>query len=89
MLSTIEAIYYSAWELSRDWSVAERQNLVQLFWIFRLQRNIIQQKHAKCQVRQDERRPKAPPFTKEQKEFQRQRHANKKIKVASNYENSR
>jgi hypothetical protein len=87
-LSTIEAIYYSAWELSRDWSLTDRQKLVHLFWIFRLQRNIIQDKHAKGLVRHDQRRPKAPPFSIEQKEYQRQRHAFKKRKTVPNPDNS-
>lgn len=77
MLSTIEAIYYSSWELSRNWSHEYRQNLVHLFWIFRKQRHIIQQRHTNGHVRQDELRPKAPPFSAEQKEFQRLRRAKK------------
>ena len=44
MLSTIEAIYFAAWDVAvqKEWTLERRQNLVNLLWTFGLQRAVIQ-----------------------------------------------
>jgi hypothetical protein len=61
MLSTVEAIYFSAWQATED--ELQRSKLIYLLWIFGLQRAAIQ----KASI--EENRP--PPFTDEGKEEQR------------------
>jgi len=43
MLSTIEAIYFAAWEVAHQqhWALDRRQSLVNILWIFGLQRAVI------------------------------------------------
>ena len=47
MLSTIEATYFAAWEVSSQqrWSLERRRNLVNLLWIFGIQRAVIQRRY--------------------------------------------
>jgi DTW domain len=66
MLSTIEAIFFAAREVTlydATWSQAERDNLIHLFWLFSLQRYVINEKS------QAEQR--ALPFTEAGKEERR------------------
>jgi len=71
MLSTVEAIYFAAWQIttSLGWkNEQQKETLLSMFWLFRLQRAIIQDKHVN-----NERRGVNPhvPFTEEAKDFAR------------------
>ena len=70
MISTVEAIYLSAWEVAeaKQWPPEEKSNLVYLLWLFGLQREIIRCKHEQsCTTR-----PAPLPFTEDGKEHQRE-----------------
>lgn len=47
MLSTIEAVYYAAWDIveSLGWTLEERKILTNLLWLFSLQRSVILKKY--------------------------------------------
>ena len=47
MLSTIEAIYFAAWEVAAQhgWSLSQRKDLVYLLWIFAQQRALIRRQY--------------------------------------------
>jgi DTW domain len=73
MLSTIEAIYYSAWEVSRtrpDMTEDERHNMVYIMWLFGLIREVIQSRYDEGRV-QSFIHPPAVPFLESSKEFYR------------------
>jgi len=85
MLSTIEAIFYAAMEVTRDdphWTVDERDALIHMFWLFSLQRSVIHEK--------SEEEQRAPPFSEAgkserrllrfQNEKSRKRYLGKEIK---------
>lgn len=77
MLSTIEAVYYSAWEVATvrdDFTDEDRDNLVQLLWIFGLQRQIIQTKYAEGKVKHY-KHDAIVPFKEDSKQVQRSRRA--------------
>jgi hypothetical protein len=63
MLSTMEAIYFSAYQVTFDWPNEERQQLVHIMWLFALQRSMI--------TKRSEQELRPPPFTSEQKEIAR------------------
>lgn len=66
MLSTIEAIYFAAVDVTRNdpsWSEEERNNLVHLFWLFSLQRSVI---HKRSEAEQ-----RLLPFSEAGKEVRR------------------
>lgn len=64
MLSTIEAIYYAAMEVTREtWDCAQRDNLKHLLWIFALQRSVI---HSRSEAEQ-----RLLPFSEEGKSASR------------------
>jgi hypothetical protein len=73
MLSTVEAIYYSSWQvaIAQKWTAAERENLVCLLYIFCVQRYLIQQKYEKNEVKGVKQESPMVPFTEDGKEFQR------------------
>jgi DTW domain len=73
MLSTVEAIYYSAWDVATyrdDWSDEDRANLVHMLWLFGVQREIIQRRYKEGKVRCYKQEPR-PPITDEYKDFHR------------------
>lgn len=73
MLSTIEAIYYAAWEVSTtrpDMTVTDRHNMVHILWLFGLIRNVIQTRYDEGKV-QSFIHPPAVPFLESSKEFYR------------------
>jgi hypothetical protein len=82
MLSTIEAVYFAAMEVTRDdnsWSQEARDDLVHMLWLFALQHSII---HAR-----NEMEKRVLPFTEEGKETQRvlrnqQKEIQRRIKAA-------
>lgn len=66
MLSTIEAIFFAAMEVTRDnpmWTQGERDNLIHMFWLFALQRSVIHEK--------SEAEERVPPFSEAGKEERR------------------
>jgi hypothetical protein len=81
MLSTIEAVYYASWmalaaKEDKD-SLLQRQQLVDMFWLFALQRRVIQTRYDSltCDY------AAAAPFTsegKEQNRMLRKLHPNRK-----------
>lgn len=73
MLSTIEAIYYAAWDVSTtrpDITVDDRHNMVNILWLFGLIRKIIQTRYDEGKV-QSFIHPPAVPFLETSKEFYR------------------
>lgn len=82
MLSTIEAIYYSAWEVATvcpDFSKDDRANLVHLLWLFGLQREIIQSRYKEGKVKCFKQEPSVP-FLEASKEFNRSLRSKQKLK---------
>jgi hypothetical protein len=88
MLSTIEAVYYAAMEVTRDdnsWSEEARDDLIHMMWLFALQRSII---HSKSEMEK-----RVLPFTEEGKESQRvlrkqkENAPKKRIEANSSYDN--
>jgi hypothetical protein len=74
MLSTIEAIFYCAWEVAsanQQWSLEDRDKLVYYLWLFTLKREVIRQKYDRGEV-QIFYHGHQLPFTKEGKEVHRQ-----------------
>ena len=71
MISTVEAIYLSAWEvaLAKGWDALERKRLVYLLWLFGLQREHIRRKYEQCG---GTRLAIHLPFTEDGKERQRE-----------------
>ena len=70
-VSTIEALYYAAWQITSNmhgWSLENQQQLVHWLWLFRLQRSLIESKYRDNQVRGFN--PHVP-FTEQAKEFSR------------------
>ena len=67
MLSTIEAVYFAAWEVATavhlDWPRKQTENLVHLLWLFAMQRAIIAQRS----IEED----RLLPFSDEGKSYQR------------------
>jgi DTW domain len=81
MLSTIEAIYFSAWQLATvrpDFSTSDRDNLVYMLWLFGLQREIIQTKYREQKVRRYKHET-GVPFLEDAKEFQRSLRAKQRL----------
>jgi DTW domain-containing protein YfiP len=72
MLSTVEAIYFSAWEVAKaqGWEDDERKNLKNLLWLFGLQREVIRRMYEKDG---GEILPVHLPFSQDGKEMQRAR----------------
>lgn len=68
MLSTVEAVYYAAWQMLGANKQEERKCLVELFWLFALQRDIIQKRYETGDLVNFER---PIPFSKEGKESNR------------------
>ena len=68
MLSTIEAVYYAAWQILEAKKQEGKQILVELFWLFALQRDIIQKRYETGDLVNFER---PIPFSKEGKESNR------------------
>ena len=77
MLSTIEAIYYAAWSVAtsshNDTTTTQQQqqqqhDLVYLFWLFGIIRQIIQSRYDEGRVRSFIH-PPAVPFLESSKEF--------------------
>jgi DTW domain len=70
MLSTVEAVYFAAWQVGTAWNWDEERlhPLVNLFWLFRHQRETIRHwyEHGEGQ-----NHPAPLPFTEEGKEFNR------------------
>jgi len=77
MLSTIEAVYFAAWqvgELQSQWSLDQRQHLLSLFWLFGIQREIIRRQYENGVFKKeiDGTVKQLPvPFTEDGKEYQR------------------
>jgi DTW domain len=81
MLSTIEAIYFSAWQVAivrPDFSISDRDNLVYMLWLFGLQREIIQTKYREGKVRRYKHET-GVPFSEDAKEFQRSLRAKQRL----------
>jgi DTW domain len=73
MLSTIEAIYYCAWDVALtrpDISMTDRKNMVYILWLFGLIREIIQSRYDEGKV-QSFIHPPSVPFLESSKEFYR------------------
>lgn len=73
MLSTIEAIYYCAWDVSStrpDVSDDDRAKMVHILWLFGLIREIITSRYKEGRV-QSFIHPPAVPFLESSKEFYR------------------
>lgn len=73
MLSTVEAIFYSAWVVAtvrQDFTLDERAKLVNLLWLFGLQREIIKLRYKDGKVKHFKHNPSAP-FLEASKEFSR------------------
>lgn len=70
MLSTIEALYFAAWEVAdqQSWSLDRRRALVNLLWIFGKQRAVIKHQYA---TGNGHRIIPYMPFSEEGKEFAR------------------
>lgn len=66
MVSTIEALYYASWEiaLQQGWPLQQLESLLNLMWLFGLQRYLITTKYSSDKV-------KSLPFTPDGKEFRR------------------
>ena len=47
MLSTVEALYFAAWQVAeqKQWSLQERRPLVNLLWVFGVQRALIRRQY--------------------------------------------
>jgi hypothetical protein len=81
MLSTIEAIYFSAWHIATvrpDFSASDRGNLVDMLWLFGLQREIIQTKYREGKVKRYKHET-GVPFLEDAKEFQRSLRAKQRL----------
>ena len=73
MLSTIEAIYYSAWDVATvhpDLSKDDRAKLVTLLWLFGLQREVIKKRYKEGKVKCFKHEPYVP-FLEASKELNR------------------
>jgi DTW domain len=73
MLSTIEAIYYAAWDVAAtrpDITEDDRHKMVYIMWLFGLIRKIIQSRYDEGRV-QSFIHPPAVPFLESSKEFYR------------------
>jgi DTW domain len=73
MLSTIEAVYYSAWDVATtqpDVTDTDRERMVYILWLFGLIREIIQNRYSEGKV-QSFIHPPAVPFLESSKEFYR------------------
>ena len=70
MLSTIEALYFAAWEVAdqQNWSLDRRRALVNLLWIFGLQRAVIKRQY---EIGNGHRIIPYMPFSEEGKDFAR------------------
>ena len=79
MLSTAEAVFYSAWEVAtaRKWPSSKRKELVYLLWIFMLQREHIREQWTKNDASKKSACPYLP-FTEDAKEFHRSLRTNKR-----------
>lgn len=69
MLSTVEAVYYAAWQVgaaTKGWDFAQPKLLVDLFWLFRLQREIIRYEYNSGSFNE-----LPVPFSEDGKEYQR------------------
>lgn len=75
MLSTIEAVYCAAMEVTKDdpsWSQEARDDLIHMMWLFALQRSII---HARSEMEK-----RVLPFTEEGKEIQRAQRQQRRVR---------
>lgn len=74
MLSTVEAVYYAAWQVGQavGWTEEQLLQLVHLFWLFRHQRQTIQKQYEHGEGQKHH--PAPLPFTEEGKEFYRSKH---------------
>jgi DTW domain len=88
MLSTIEAIYYCAWEIAAtrpDIPKSDRESMVQILWLFGLIREIIQSRYDEGRV-QSFIHPPSVPFLESSKEYYRllrkQHRRSKKVQVS-------
>lgn len=70
MLCTIEALYFAGWEVAihHGWTLQQRRKLVNLLWIFKLQRLVIQEQY---ESGNGHRFIPYVPFSKDGKEFAR------------------
>jgi hypothetical protein len=64
MLSTMEAIYFSMIQVTEDWPLEKRKQLIHIMWLFALQRSVISKRS------EMEQRP--IPFTEAGKDCQRE-----------------
>jgi hypothetical protein len=73
MLSTIEAIYYCAWDVATtrpDITKSDRESMVYILWLFGLIHEIIQSRYDEGKV-QSFIHPPSVPFLESSKEFYR------------------
>lgn len=70
MLSTVEAVYFCAWEvaMANGWSQDQCYDMVHILWLFALQREVIRQKY---ELYAGVTLPLYLPFTEQGKEHQR------------------
>lgn len=73
MLSTVEALYYCAWDVATvcpDFTRDDRAKLVNMLWLFGLQREVIQTRYRDGNIKTFKHKPTAP-FLETTKEFNR------------------
>jgi hypothetical protein len=73
MLSTVEALYYAAWQVggSERWPRERLEDLACLFWLFRHQREAVRHSY---EHGYGLHHASPPPFTEAGKEFHRTKH---------------
>lgn len=70
MISTVEAVYVSAWQVATEkgWDETERKKLLYLLWLFGLQREVIRRRY---ELDGGKTLPEHLPFSEDGKQYQR------------------